>query len=183
MSDSATQQNTDVSPQNNEATPFDAAAFIAAQSEDARKGLEAHIEAAARGLKSALDSERDTRKELEKQLKALQGKADKGGELEAAITKMRDELALTNKRNAFLASAPKDLEYVKEALAVAEVNGLIGDDGAIDWDAFKKSYAGFFARTTPVKPDTNATAAGRDGGLSEADLVSRKKSSGIYKPF
>lgn len=183
MSD-ATQQNTEVTPQNTEVKPFDAAAFIAAQPEEARKGIEAHIEASAKGLHKALESERETRKDLEKQLKALQGKAEKGGELEQAIEKMRGELATTNKRNAFLASAPKDLEYVKEALAVAEVNSLIADDGRVDWDKFKKDYPGFFAKPAPPPPpQTNAPAAGRDGGLTVADIVSRKKASGTYNPL
>jgi hypothetical protein len=180
MSDT-TQQNTEVTPTNTEVTPFDAAAFLAAQPEEARKGLEAHIETTAKGLKTALDSEREARKDLEKQLKTLQGKAEKGGELEQAIEKMRGELVITNKRNAFLASAPKDLEYIKEALAVAEVNGLIADDGKVDWESFKKSYAGFFAKPVAAPaPQTNASAAGRDGGLSAAEIVSRKKANGAY---
>src|SRR5574343_414427 len=61
---------------------------LGAQDETVRGLYDDHV----KGLKGALTSERASRREVEKQLRDLAGKAEKGSESEARLTQMADEL-------------------------------------------------------------------------------------------
>ena len=151
-------------------------------SEDQRKLIESKFDTDAKALKGALEKERDEAKTLAKQLKDLQGKSEKGSELEKALTDLQAQLAAATQEKQFILDAPaKGVSNIKAAYKLAVADGLIGTKGEIDWDGLKGAYPELFVQQKPAAPpapNTNATAksAGVEksyGGLSLADVAKR----------
>ena len=85
-------------------------------------------------LKSALDKERDEAKQLAKQIKDLQGKSEKGSELEKALSDLQAQLAAATQEKQFILDAPaKGVSNIKAAYKLALADGLIDAKGAVDW--------------------------------------------------
>lgn len=151
--------------------------------DDAQKKLiESKFGEDTKGLKGALDKERDEGKQLAKQIKDLQSKAEKGSELEKALTDLQAQLAAATQEKQFILDAPvKGVSNIKAAYKLAVADGLIDAKGEIDWDGLKGSYPELFVQpkpAAPLAPNTNATAksAGVEksyGGLSLADVAKR----------
>lgn len=100
------------------------------------------------GLSSALDKERANRRDLEKQIKDLLPKADKGSELEKELTEKVKLLEEADKRYAEVERRAKFAEEAsqpnikctnaKAAYALATIEGLFKPDGSPKWDELKK---------------------------------------------
>lgn len=100
------------------------------------------------GLTSALDKERGARKGLEQQMKELLPKAEKGSELEKALTEKIKELEDTSKKFvdaerrakfAETANSPKvGCTNIKAAYTLAAAEGLFDEDENPKWDDLKK---------------------------------------------
>lgn len=149
-------------------------------SEDQRKLIESKFDTDAKALKGALEKERDEAKTLAKQLKDLQGKSEKGSELEKALSDLQAQLAAATQEKQFILDAPaKGVSNIKAAYKLALADGLIDAKGAVDWDALKGAYPELFAQPKPAAPpNTNAGAksAGVEktyGGLSLSDVAKR----------
>ncbi len=116
---------------------------------DEVKGL---VEGHTKGLKSALDAERRDRKELERQLKAISSKAEKGSELEAQLQQLTGQLKDQERRAGFMAAAHAagvaDLDL---AFIAAQQGGLVRDDGSADFAALKAKHPALFGATPPPK--------------------------------
>jgi uncharacterized membrane protein YdfJ with MMPL/SSD domain len=174
--------------QNTQTPAFDYTTWIASQDDATKTGISAYVAAqadeSAKGLKTALDAERTNAKALDKQLKAIQGQLKDGDEASKTIDAMRVELKRANARNAFLSSAPKDVLDIEVALTVAEAKGLIGDDGAVDWDKFKAAHPILFAAAktpeTPKPPPTNAGSKTLQSTPAPQELIAQMRASGNY---
>jgi len=155
-------------------------AWHSSLSEDQRKLVEQKFDSDAKGLKGALEKERDEAKALAKQLKALQEKAEKGSEFEKALADLQTQLTAANQEKSFILEAPaKGVSNIKAAYKLAAADGLIDPKGAIDWDALKSAYPELFAAAKPpAPPDTNAGNTGKksaDQQLQDATALAAKK--------
>ncbi len=139
--------------------------------DDQRRALDAHFETNTKGLKAALDKERDAAKTLEKQLKLIQDKAGKDTELAAELEKVRAELTATTREKQFIVEAPsKGVSNITAAYKLAVTDNLIDAKGNIDWDALQKSYPELFAKPqAPTAPNTNAADMGKQTPKQQLD--------------
>ena len=93
-------------------------------------------EAHTQGLKGALETERASRKELEKQLRGLSKQAEAGSAAQQQLSEMADKLAATDRQNKFYDSAHAAWKAAEEFLS---------DDGEVDLTAMKKAYPELFS--------------------------------------
>jgi len=121
-----------------------------------------------RGLKSALNAERDNTKALSSQLKDLQGAAEKGSDLEKQITALQDRLKESEQHTAFIdGAAGAGCTNAKAAYKLAKADpDLWRRDGSPDWAAIKETAPEFFA-----KPN----GAGNAGSGTNADPANSAK--------
>lgn len=141
-------------------------AWIESQDETVRGLLDGHT----KGLKSALDSERESRKSLEKQVRELAAKAEKGGEAEKQLTALADQLTEAGRKTDFYDAAHKQgVTNLKLAWMTAVADDLFDKKGNVDFASMKATYPELFgAKVTPrgnagdgtedpvgVKPDVN----------------------------
>jgi hypothetical protein len=118
---------------------------------DDQKGL---IEEHTKGLKNALDSERGSRKDLEKQLRDMARKAEKGSEAETQLTKMADDLQTADRRADFYESAhAAGVKNLKLAFTVASTDEMFDKRGQVNFDEMKKKYPELFGSTTTPRGD------------------------------
>lgn len=143
------QQNNDPQGDGNqqtEALVFDT--WIAGQDEAVKQMLGEHT----RGLKSALESERDGRKQLEKQLRDLAGKAEAGSEAQQQLTQVADQMAEADRKADFYEAAHEaGVSNLKLAYLVAQQEELFDRKGNVDFAALKASYPELFGGKPKVK--------------------------------
>jgi len=109
------------------------------------------------GLRTALQSERQQRGELAKQIKDLAAKAEKGSENERQLQTMSAQLEAANQRADFMAEATKPeigCSNAHLAYIAAREAGAIDQKGRVNWEALKTAYPELF------KPKVPAGAAG-----------------------
>ncbi len=124
--------------------------WFEAQDENIKGLLDGHT----KGLKSALTSERETRKELEKQIRELVGKAEKGSELEKQLTELSSQIEHSERRAAFYEKASREgVSNMKALFVLASAEGKFNAKGEADFAALKVEYPEFF---TKLIPDGNA---------------------------
>lgn len=110
------------------------------------------------GLKSALESERAASKAAQAQLRELAKKAEKGSELEAALTKQADQLSALEKQAAFQDKAhAAGVRNLKLAFMAASQAGLVGDKGDCDFSKLKTEYPELFLAPPPPANGGNGT--------------------------
>ena len=136
-------------------------AWITEQPEEVRTLLEGH----QKGLKSALDSERDARKTLEKQLKDLAGKAEKGSELEEQLNELVTVQAQAEARATFYEEAhAAGITNLKLAWIVVGNDGLMDARGRVNWDSLKKTYPELFGAATRTAPGNAGVGTNKQPG-------------------
>lgn len=125
--------------------------WLKGQDEKVTAMLDGHVH----GLKSALSSERENRKELEKQLRKLAEKSEKGSEAEAQLVKMADDLKGESRKADFYEAAHKEgVRNLKLAYTVAVADDLFDKHGRADFDEMKKLFPELFGS----KANANAGA-------------------------
>lgn len=128
-------------------------AWLKEQDESVQQMLDGHT----RGLKSALDGERDNRKKLERELRDLAGKAEKGSEAQTQLTKMADQVAEADQKAEFYEQAhAAGVSNLKLAYLVAQNDDLIDKRGRVNFETLKATYPELFGG----KPKTPAGNAG-----------------------
>lgn len=151
--------------------------------DDVRKDL---IASHTRGLKSALDAERERAKRFERELKKLSGQAAEGSDLRASLDKLQADLAAANLRASFYASAiPNEVEAdaIELAFLAAERGGFIGRDGDIDWKGLKAAHPRLF-RQAPATPTVRANAGAGVGQRQEqAESTDAKMNRALRQAF
>lgn len=166
------------SSNNNQSTSDETLAFdtwLPKQDEKVRALIDGHT----KGLKNALDSERGSRKDLEKQVRDLATKAEKGSDAEKQLTELADKLSDSDRRADFFDAAHKvGVSNLKLAYITAKEEDLFDKKGNVDFASMKKSFPELFVGkktvngsagdgtddTTTVQTDMNARirrAAGR----------------------
>lgn len=119
--------------------------WVKDQSEEVKAMLDSHT----KGLKSALDSERGSRKELEKQLRDLAKKAEAGSEAEKQLTALADQQATANQRVDFYEQAHREgVTNLKLAYTVAVSEDLFDKKGNVDFAEMKKSFPELFGQAS-----------------------------------
>jgi hypothetical protein len=143
--------------------------------------LEAHPEAKplyeshTSGLKTALASERDASKAAQAQLRELAKKAEKGSELQEALTQQADKLNTLEKQAAFQDKAhAAGVRNLKLAYLAASQAGLVSDKGECDFGKLRTEYPELF-----LSPPTQGNAGTGTGtkpaqGLTMDQLIREK---------
>lgn len=140
-----TDETTTSSTADNGATPAPATfdEYLATQPETVRALADTY----ANGLKSALNSEREERKTLAKQLRDATAKAEQGSATAKALEEISGQLANTERRAAFFESAlTANCINPKAAYLVASAEGLFRKDGSPDWAALQTTVPELFRR-------------------------------------
>lgn len=101
-----------------------------------------------KGLKSALNAERDNTKALSRQISDLQGAAEKGSELEKQLSTLQAKLTESERHANFIDSAAgAGCTNAKAAYKLAKADeDLWKRDGSPDWDAIKETAPEFFRK-------------------------------------
>jgi ABC-type nitrate/sulfonate/bicarbonate transport system substrate-binding protein len=127
--------------------------WIEAQPDDVKTLLDGHI----KGLKTALDSERESRKGVEKQLKDLATKAELGSEAQKQLTALADQVQASERRQSFYDEAhSQGVSNLKLAYLAATDAGLIDDKGRVNWEQLKKAFPQLFSGVAGGPPRGNA---------------------------
>ena len=111
-------------------------AFLTAQPEPVRALVESHTS----GLKTALASEREQRKELARQLRDATAAAEKGSALAKTLEEISGRAEAAEKRAVFFETATQPgigCSNPKAAFLVAQAEGLFKRDGSPDWAALQ----------------------------------------------
>lgn len=118
-----------------------------------------------KGLKSALDTERDARGDLEKEVRALAKTAKKGSELETSLTEMADELSESSRKTDFYEEAHKaGVSNLKLAHQIAISDELFDKRGNANFGKLKEDYPELFTVKKKIQGDAGRGTGGRIGG-------------------
>lgn len=123
--------------------------WLAGQPDEVKRLAEAHIASHASGLKSALASERQQRKELAAQLREATGKLEKGSEAARTLEEISGRLDVAERRAAFYEAASRPevgCTNARAAFLVAQAEGLFRKSGEVDWPALKEAAPELFGR-------------------------------------
>lgn len=122
-------------------------------SEDVQGLVTGHVD----GLRSALQSERGNRKDLEKKLRDAAGKLEAGSDARAELERMAGEMELSTKRaDVYEAASAAGVTNLKLVWAVVQQEeGLIDRRGNLDVDALRKDFPELFSAGKPA-PRGNA---------------------------
>lgn len=133
------------------------------------KGL---LDGHTKGLRSALETERENRKGLEKQVRDLAAKAEKGSDAEKQLTGFADKLAEADRKADFYDAAHKaGVTNLKLAYITAVTDDLFDKKGSVNFETMKKAYPELFG--TKKTPAGNA-GDGTEGGTNvAADMNAR----------
>lgn len=143
----------DQQPTNENDAPLTYDAWLGQQTEDVKTLVEGNIT----GLKSALQSERQQRDELARQLRDA-AKGSQGATKEA-LDKLSADLEAANTRAEFFAEATKSeigCSNPRLAWIAAQEAGALDNRGRVNWDALKQQYPELFQTRKP--PAGNAGA-------------------------
>jgi hypothetical protein len=136
-------QNTGIGGASETQAPATFDEWIAGQDETVKAMAERHTA----GLRSALASEREQRKEAIKQLKDLAAKAEEGSDLRQRLDGMIAEKDAAERRAAFYESAPQaNCTNPRAALLIAQAENLFKRDGSPDWGALQATAPELFRR-------------------------------------
>ncbi len=129
------------------------------------------------GLKSALDTERNDRKALEKQLRDAAKQLEQGSETRQQLERISGDLAVASARAAFYEAAHgAGMRNLGLGFIAARETGLLGDDGTVDLKGMKEHFPELFATAVPA-PAThagNGTAAPAPAPEGSMDAFIRK---------
>lgn len=153
-----------------EQQPLSFDSWINEQPDPVKSLLDGHT----RGLKSALDSERDARKGLEKQLKELAAKAEKGSDLEKQLTELVNQQNAAEVRASFYEEAHSaGIANLKLAYLVANEEKLIDQRGRVDFATMKTRYPELFVGAQKPAPGNagSGTSTPPSGTRSMNDFI------------
>jgi hypothetical protein len=147
--------------------------WLAGQDEATKTLLGTHTQ----GLRSALDSERTQRKDLERQLRDTAGKLDKDSDARKSLDELANKLASTERQSNFYDEAHRQgANNLKLAYLAASGDGLIDDKGKVDWAQLKSKFPQLF--TQPAQASTGQ-ANSQAGGSRSSPANPAGKPSGI----
>lgn len=111
--------------------------WLAGQPEEVR-GI---VTEGTRGLKSALDAEREQRKAFERQLREAAGKVEQGSEARKKLDELSGQLEAQGRQAEFYEAAhAAGVTNLKLAWLVVQQDGLMDKQGRVNWQAFAQAY-------------------------------------------
>lgn len=144
-------------------------AFIEKQDTKVKELYEKHTS----GLKSALEKERDEKRDLSKQLKDLLPKAEKGSELEKQLSETLTKFEAAERRASFAEDAIKPeigCVNIKAAYALAVADNLFDRQGKPDWMEIKRVAPELFRKAG----STDGGAGGKSEPINDINAAIRK---------
>ncbi len=146
-----------------DAQPVTFEAVYKALPETQRGAIDGHIS----GLKTALQDERNGRKELEKQLRALSKTAEEGSAIRAQLDKLAEEQAGTTARAMFFEAAhDAQVKNLRLAWLAAQEYGLVdAKTGEADFAKLKNVAPELFA--VKPAPQGNAGNGAKQTGVAD----------------
>ena len=136
-------------------TPPTFDAWLSGQ-DDGVKGL---IDGHVKGLRTALESERGERKNLEKQVRDLAKASDKDSDAQKRLTEIADQLSETDRRAGFYESAhAAGVTNLKLAYTVAVQDEMFDRHGNANMERLKQAYPELFGGARQTTPAGNAGA-------------------------
>lgn len=149
-------------------TPFEQ--WLTGQTDEVRQLIDGHVA----GLKSALQSERDQRKNFEADLKAAIKAAGENQEARDALKGVQDKLAGYQKQVGFYeAATAAGVKNLRLAYLAAQQDGLIADDGTVKLESLKVNYPELFGKTTPPPGNAGAGTGSLPPGKVDMDSLLR----------
>lgn len=135
--------------------------WLADQSDE----VKALAETANAGLKTALQSERDARKQLDAQLKKLSKSAGDNAELTQTIEDLRTQLEGQTRKANFATDLGNSVTDVELAFIAAERIGAFDRDGRVNVEKLKAAHPALFNKQPAAPPPGNhANGSGNPGG-------------------
>jgi small-conductance mechanosensitive channel len=173
MADNSNTPKTGETPEQTTELTFDS--WIAEQPEPVSELINTHTS----GLKSALDSERATRKELEKTLKQMTGQLEEGSAAKKQLEGISQQLQETERRATFTevaAAAGIAPDALRLAYLAAQDLNAFNSDGAPDIDRLKNSYPHLFSKPRAATTTAGAGTNGQPASMGQTmDDIIRKK--------
>jgi hypothetical protein len=128
------------------------------------------LDTQTKGLKSALQSEREARSTAEKELRTMAGKAEAGSEAQKQLTQMADQMQEADRRAEFYDDAHRaGVTNLKLAYLSAVADERFDKRGRVNFDEMKKDYPELFGVKKP--PEGNAgKGTGNNGPAGHADM-------------
>lgn len=137
--------------------------WLASQAEDVRTTVTPLYEAHTQGLRSALESERGQRRDLEKQLREATAKLENGSEARTKLEQVTAQFAEAQKRSDFFDEAVRpEIGCAQPRLAYLAAQEIDAYDkrGNVDWELLKKKFPELFRQPRPTAPPANAGSGG-----------------------
>ncbi|MFH1743994.1 MAG: hypothetical protein ABIH23_33730 [bacterium] len=130
-----------------ESTPANFGEWLKAQPTDVQKLYNDEVA----GLKSALSSERQQRKDNEAALRDAAAKVEKGSEAEKLLTEQADTLQGLELRAAFYDEAhTQGVTNLKLAWMAAQEADAFDRRGNVNWESLRTQFPELFAKTTMI---------------------------------
>lgn len=146
-------------------------AWQAALPEDQKGLIDGHV----KGLRSALESERGSRKDLEKQLRDLAKNAEKGSEAQTQLTKLADDLQSADRKADFYEEAhAAGVKNLKLAYTVAVSDEMFDKRGRVSFDEMKKKYPELFGSTAQTRGDAGSGTGQRSQPAADMNKQIRR---------
>ena len=129
------------------------------------------------GLKTALGSERDARKDAEKDLREVAADLEKGSAAQEKVLKLADQVAAETQKADFYEDAHKDgVTNLKLAFHVAKTDDLFDKRGNVNFKKMKEEYPELFGKKkAPPGDGGEGTGTGLPGEKVDMNALIRKK--------
>lgn len=128
-----------------DSSPLTFDGWLGEQPDEVKTLLDGHT----KGLKSALESERGNRKDLEKQVRDLAAKAEKDSETQKELTGIADKLSSAEQQADFYEAAhAAGVTNLKLAYTVAVQDEMFDRRGQVDFDTLKTQYPELFGKVS-----------------------------------
>lgn len=165
----STNQNGQGEKPGNGGTPATFDSWLGNQDETVRTLIDTHVS----GLKTALASEREQRKELAKELKrAAKGASD---EVQTQLEDLSSRLEKYELQVQFYeVAAAAGVSNPKLAYLAAREGGFIDKDGDVKMDAFRAEYPELFKKTVPPSNAGAGTDQGAPGAEKDMNAFIRR---------
>ncbi len=97
---------------------------------------------------------------------------------------LQSQLKTANERAGFVEEAPnRGVSNVSAAYKLAVADGLIGENGTVDWTALKEHYPELFKTPAPTMVNTNGKERGVSPAAEPQDYLKTNRQSGRYTGF
>jgi len=126
-------------------------------------------------LESVLKEERENKRRLEKSIKDLGAKAEKGSDLEKSIDELRTQLEEANRRSAFFEGAAKQgVTSARLAYLAAKEAQAFDNSGNVNWERLKEAHPELFKAEPKPGGQKDAGAGGGSNTSSDINAAIRR---------